>query len=204
MLYTRETLYSRIVLCVCWGPAPPTVGLDQPNHSSYKISSLTNAVWCRWWRCAGRSSSTMPWSTSTTVACRTTPHPSWSSSYNYEEISGRENQCQVRDLHTFVTSYTVTTSQFTSFQTFFFSRYHFKCILDVYTTIGNKLLVYIRYFIPSSSSSTNWLSKCTVPWCCRCCLAGLGYPKGNIPEELVSKAKVDVSHALLCLWSIIN
>ncbi len=34
----------------------------------------------RLWRCAGLSSSTMPWSTYTTMACTTTPPLSWSSS----------------------------------------------------------------------------------------------------------------------------
>ena len=29
-------------------------------------------------------------------------------------------------------------------------------------------------------------------------MAGLGYPKGNIPKELVAKAKVDVSYVDDC------
>lgn len=47
-------------------------------------------------------------------------------------------------------------------------------ISDMYLSIGNKVLVYTR-----------------------CCLAGLAYPKGNIPQEQVVQAKVDVYSVLL-------
>jgi len=49
-----------------------------------------------------------------------------------------------------------------------------KPLPDDYQKVGYKLLVYIR-----------------------CCLAGLGYPAGNIPKDVVAQAKVSVYEAVL-------